>query len=153
MSRESSGKTLIPALAWRFSLCLVTPIYLFVLWIFHPMLNTHGFLGKVWWLFVWWLSCNVGGFSVSVGLGWPLMRAFTNWMFENRREYWDWRRAGGDPFWDVLPWPINPDPPRVRMAITVPPDQDFCPLDGWPLGGRFGNQCQACGRYYDQGYP
>ena len=81
------------------------------------------------------------------------MRAATDRMFGCRREYHDWLRAGGDPFWDVLPWPINTDPDVVRMAITAPPDHDACPLDGYPLGRRFGNQCRACGRFYDKGYP
>jgi hypothetical protein len=153
MSRESSGKSPISTLAWRFSLFLVTPFYLIIVWVFDPLLNTYGFLGKMWWLFVWWACSNLGAFSLSVGVGWPLLRAVTDWIFERRREYWDWRRAGGDPFWDVLPWPINIDPPKVRMAITIPPDQDVCPIDGFPLGRRFGNQCRACGRFYDKGYP
>ena len=55
MSRRQSGKSPIIVLAWRYSLFVVTPIYLFVLWVFHPLLNTYGVLGKVWWLFVWWL--------------------------------------------------------------------------------------------------
>lgn len=152
MSREQSGKSPILVLAWRFSLFLVTPFYLFVLWVFHPVLSPYGTPGKAVWLLAWWIACNIGGFSISVGLGWPLMRAVTDMIFGGRREYWDWRRAGGDPFWDILPWPINADPPKVRMAITVPPDLDVCPLDGFPLGRRFGNQCRACGRFYDKDY-
>ena len=153
MSRQHSGKSPIPVLAWRFSFFLVTPFYLLLLWVFHPVLGTDSTLGKVFWLFIWWIAGNLGGFSISVGLGWSLMRASCDWAYQTRREYWDWRRAGGDPFWDVLPWPINADPPVVRMAITVPPDHDFCPHDGFPLGRRFGNQCRACGRFYDKGYP
>ena len=46
MSRRQSGKSPIIVLAWRYSLFVVTPIYLFVLWVFHPLLNTYGVLGK-----------------------------------------------------------------------------------------------------------
>jgi hypothetical protein len=153
MSRQHSGKSPIPVLAWRFSLFIVTPFYVFLVWVFHPILNTDSIVSKVWWLLIWWLACNFGGFSISVGLGWPLMRAWCDFLYRSRREYWDWRRAWGDPFWDVLPWPINADPPVVRMAITTPPDHDVCPIDGYPLGRRFGNQCRGCGRFYDKGYP
>ena len=112
MSRRRSGKSPIPILARRFSLFIVTPPYLFLLWIFHPVLAPYSTPGKAAWLLVWWIACNIGGFSISVGLGWPLMRACCDFVYQTRREYWDWCRAGGDPFWDVLPWPIRRRPAR-----------------------------------------
>ena len=151
MSRELSGKTPISTLAWRYSFFIVTPIYLFILWIFYPALNTSSFIGKVWWLFYWWAMTNAGAFLVSVGGGIVLMRMILGIAYQTRREYYLWLQNGGDPFWDILPWPINTDPDKVRMAIGVPPDYDYCPNDGFPLGRRFGNQCRACGRYHDKG--
>jgi hypothetical protein len=69
MSRQQSGKSPISVLAWRFSLFGVTPFYLFLVWIFHPILNIESIVGRVSWLLIWWLACNFGGFSISVGLG------------------------------------------------------------------------------------
>ncbi len=113
MSRRQSGKSPIPVLAWRYSLFVVTPIYLFVLWVFHPLLNTYGLVGKVWWMFFWWMCCNAGAFSLSVGVGILAMRLICDRRYGCRREYHDWRRAGGDPFWDVLPWQGR----RIKIAI------------------------------------
>jgi hypothetical protein len=37
-------------------------------------------------------------------------------MFLSRpREYWLWKKGGGDPFFDTLDSPLNNDPPEVRF--------------------------------------
>lgn len=130
---------------------VITPPYLFFVWIFHGVLGRYSFLARVWYLFCWWAMMNLGGFLTAVVIGGALMRFVSDMLYQTRREYYLWRQAGGDPFWDILPWPINTDSNKVRMAITAPPDYDFCPHDGFPVGRRFGNQCRACGTFHDKG--
>jgi len=150
MSRAQSGKSPISRLAWRFSLFLVTPGYLLVVMLFYGMGGTHG-LSAVLALFYWWVMCNLGAFVTCVFIGGAVTRYVIDLVYQTRLEYYRWRQAGGDPYWDFMPWPINPDSNKVRMAITAPPEFDFCPYDGFPVGRRFGNQCRACGTFHDKG--
>lgn len=150
MSRAYSGKTSISALSWRIAVFMTIP-YLFIVWVFYTqMLGGDTFATKILWLAIWWIFLQAGGF---IGL-FPVlivMRVVYDLIYHNSAAYALWIREGGSPFWDVLPWPINTDAPKVRMAISRPPDYDLCPRDGWPLGRRFGNQCRYCGLYYDKG--
>ena len=54
-------------------------------------------------------------------------------------DYREWLANGGDPYFDVLPAPINTDPWIVRAGGIPEPATDFMPPADWMF------QCMNCG--------
>jgi len=66
-------------------------------------------------------------------------------------EYYFWRKAGGDVFFDCLWWPWNADSQlaRTRMLQPEPAPQPFCPRCGGPMNLNYGTQCGNCYVWWD----
>jgi hypothetical protein len=74
------------------------------------------------------------------GVGWLAVNLGATILLADDPEFDEWRRAGGRPYWDSLPWPINPSSATERRTRLVEPEYtDFVP----PVGWRF--MCPVCG--------
>lgn len=149
--RSETGKTSRLVIWIRFFIVSSVLIYFPIMWLLKLSIRFDAMAGYFDPLF----------FGGWVGLCLLFTALFRAWMcgYMNNVQlhnpnYWQWRRNGGDPYFDWLPWPANPDPWVNRMAIGVPPDFDWCPNcnNNVPLGQYFGNQCGHCGLYFDNFY-
>lgn len=144
--RACSGKTPLWKLRLRF--------YGFVWLVFWPILYLL-FGGKDFW------SDAIRSWAVAIGVFLVATTAltcfsgkFVGFMMANSPNYQAWRQAGGHPFYDLLYF-FNSDPPQVRAAIGIPPQEPFCQNCGasisglFGLGGDFGNVCHHCGACND----
>jgi DNA-directed RNA polymerase subunit RPC12/RpoP len=62
------------------------------------------------------LALVLGGviaLAIALFFLWGVTNFFTFLMCP--REYWIWKRNGGDPWFDTLPGPLNTDPPETRF--------------------------------------
>ena len=56
---------------------------------------------------------GVIAFAVIILFLWGFTNLFT--FLSGPREYWLWKKGGGDPFFDTLDSPLNNDPPETRF--------------------------------------
>lgn len=74
-----------------------------------------------------------GGFAWAVtNLGMALIHGRSS-------QYHAYRQSGGDPYFDSLPWPLNPDSRQVRETGMAEPQTAFRPPASWKF------QCPVCG--------
>jgi hypothetical protein len=151
MSREETFKTPLSVIKRRWYLTWWCVAWL-IMWLMHsffPFLFDHDTWGM--YLFNWfciWGACWFGLHSTTwmLSIGMYFVGAF----LAGGPAFQEWLAAGGHPFWDFIYW-FNTDPPQVRAAIGVPPQQPYCfncgaSLAGmFGLGGNFGNVCSNCG--------
>ncbi len=67
------------------------------------------------------------------------VRLFGNAIYGNDPDYKKFRAAGGDPYFSLLPPPINNDSQAVRAGGRPEPQTEFVPPEDWLV------QCLACG--------
>ena len=164
MSRRSTRKTAISVILFRFYLVaflLSSPL----IWMFwggyHEGQIVFG-TGRV--ATHWDIIISHAGVPFSIFVAatilwftlWILLRIACWYLFAGDSSNAAWRKAGGDPFFDVLQG-FNCDPPVVRAAIGIPPDTDVCRFCGASLRSifgncNFGNRCDACGEFNDCGH-
>lgn len=73
------------------------------------------------------------------GFVWLLVRISMFLIYGKSSEYRAYRESGGDPFFDSIPWPANPDSKLVRMTGIAEPKTKFHPPSDWNY------QCPQCG--------
>lgn len=155
MSREQTCKTALRVIKRRYYLTWWTVLGIPAFWIcwpspigsqVGPAVQTLGsYLQQI---MVVWCSCWVA----MHGMTWIMSFGMQVWgaLINNSPSYQQWLAAGGHPFWDTLYW-FNTDPPQVRAAIGIPPQQPICfncgaSLTGLAgLGSNYGNVCPNCG--------
>ena len=148
MSRSGSGKSSRIWIFTRFFIASSLMIYLpFMLLLKQsPSFDQPYFFGSFFW---GWLGLCL--FYTAFGMVWQ--RCWMRVAQADNPNYDIWLEAGGDPYFDHLPWPANANKWTHRMAIGTPPDFDYCPNCGdVPLGEYYGNQCGCCGFYFDNFY-
>lgn len=73
------------------------------------------------------------------GFAWIVVRLGMGLMYGRSSQYHAYRRNGGDPYFDSLPWPLNPDSRQVRETGMAEPNTSFRPPASWTF------QCPVCG--------
>lgn len=161
MTRRSTGKTSILKILIRFYLVafiLFSPL----LWLFWggyhegQLVFGTGRVATKWDIII---SHAIVPFSLFIAATilwvwlWLGQRICCWYLWGSDPDYAAWRRAGGDPFFDVLKG-FNSDPPVVRAPIGVPPNSENCRYCGASLlgllgGCNWGNRCSNCGQYND----
>lgn len=159
MSREQTFKTPLRVIKrWYYGTgwLLFSPIFFYIFWpvpvgaMNGPYVQTSGhYYFTIFWIWLWcWLAMH--------GITWIMCIFMYFWggLLNNSPSYQQWLAAGGHPFWDSLYF-FNNDPPQVRAAIGVPPQQPICyncgaSLTGlFGLGSNYGNVCPNCGACND----
>lgn len=73
------------------------------------------------------------------GFAWAFVRLGMGLIYGRSQQYHAYRRGGGDPYFDSLPWPFNPDSRQVRETGMAEPNTAFRPPASWKF------QCPVCG--------
>ncbi len=73
------------------------------------------------------------------GFAWAVVRLGMFLIYGRSQQYHAYRRGGGDPYFDSLPWPLNPDSRQVRETGMAEPNTSFVPPANWTF------QCPVCG--------
>jgi hypothetical protein len=74
------------------------------------------------------------------GFAWLVTNIGMALLYRNDPEYRAYRRSGGDPYFDSLPSPINPDSDLTRQTgLQEPEYESFVPPRHWKF------QCPRCG--------
>jgi hypothetical protein len=157
MSRIQTGKSSLARL--RFNLVLGITVLFIPVWIFtdpplfgislDSSIRGQGFL-------YYWKSLLII-YGICLAWGWVSVTVYNflqtmaiDWTKSHNPDYLRWKAAGGHPFYDILPPPLNNDPDVVRMAIGTPPQSNLCQVCGFQIGRNFGNRCANCGTYGDR---
>ena|SRR6056297_2213195 len=80
--------------------------------------------------------------------GWLFVKAGMALTYGRDPEYRAYRNSGGDPYFDSLPWPINPDSQMTRSTGMQEPHTSFMPPADWRLRPR--DRCQQSVVLMDQ---
>ena len=73
------------------------------------------------------------------GFAWAITKFGMGLIYGRSQQYDAYRRGGGDPYFDSLPWPLNPDSRQVRETGMAEPIAAFVPPASWKF------QCPVCG--------
>lgn len=73
------------------------------------------------------------------GFAWAFVRVGMALIYGGSSQYHAYRQGGGDPYFDSLPWPLNPDSRQVRETGMAEPNTAFVPPANWKF------QCPVCG--------
>lgn len=77
---------------------------------------------------------------IFVSIGWATVTVGSDVLLKDDPEFQRWKQAGGRPYWDSLPSPINPATPIERITgLAEPRYTDFAPPADWVF------QCPKCG--------
>lgn len=108
-------------------------IYLPISWVFNSILNAN--------YWKWWEMALSALLSVAVfgGFAWIVTNIGVFLIYGRTSYYKAYRNGGGDPFFDILPWFINPDSKIVRETGMEEPNTNFVPPSDWEF------QCPKCG--------
>ena len=78
----------------------------------------------------------VGGFGL---FGWLIVNVGTRLFCGRDPEFQNYLKSGGDPYFDTLPPPLNPDSRTTRETGLAEPRTEFEPPRSWTF------QCPLCG--------
>ena len=112
---------------------IVFVIYLMMAWAWNSITNTN--FWKPWEMGISAVLTVLifGGFACAItNFGMALM-------FGRSSQYHAYRRGGGDPYFDSLPWPLNTDSRITRETGMQEPRTSFVPPASWKF------QCPVCG--------
>jgi hypothetical protein len=114
----------------KFKICIratviVFAIYMDIAWAWNSITNTS--LWKPMEMFVSAVLTVV----IFGGLLWLFVRLVVGLIHGRDPEYQHWRENGGDPFFAVLPWPLNPDSKITRQTGIREPKTSFVPPATW----------------------
>ncbi len=112
---------------------IVFVIYLMMAWAWNSMTNTN-----------FWKPWEMGISAVLTvllfgGFAWAFVRVGMALMYGRSSQYHAYRQSGGDPYFDSLPSPLNPDSRQVRETGMAEPRTSFIPPASWKY------QCPVCG--------
>lgn len=112
---------------------IVFVIYMMLAWTWNSMTNSN-----------FWKPWEMGISAVLTvlifgGFAWAVTNFGMALLYGRSSEYHQWKQTGGDPYFDSLPWPLNPDSRQVRETGMAEPRTSFVPPASWKF------QCPACG--------
>jgi hypothetical protein len=112
---------------------IVFAIYMMMAWSWNSMTNTN--FWKPWEMAI----SAVLTVLIFGGFAWAFVRVGMALIYGRSQQYDAYRRGGGDPYFDSLPWPLNPDARQVRKTGMAEPQTAFRPPPSWKF------QCPVCG--------
>jgi hypothetical protein len=112
---------------------IVFVIYMMLAWAWNSMTNSN-----------FWKPSEMAISAVLTvllfgGFAWAVTNFGMGLIYGRSQQYHAYRRGGGDPYFDSLPWPLNPDSRQVRETGMAEPNTAFVPPASWEF------QCPVCG--------
>jgi len=112
---------------------IVFVIYMMLAWCWNSMTNSY-----------FWKPWEMGISAILTvllfgGFAWLFVKIGMGLIYGRSQQYQSYRRGGGDPYFDSLPWPLNPDSKQLKQTGMSEPRTSFKPPANWNF------QCPVCG--------